>query len=150
MGCRQRPCLRIFVKSLTCHSNAHLLKPGWFFFFHFWFCSELLYIIEAITCFFFILILGEWTGNKKVTIGRKCILWTWHFCVGVVAWSGLVMNLPHALCSAHVRVHTNKQWRNKTGSVKESWGNKALCVIALGKGLPTISQFSNEPSLWIY
>lgn len=36
--------------------------------------------------------------------------------------------------------------KKKTGQMN----NKAAWVIELGKGLPTISQLSNEQGLWIY
>lgn len=60
------------------------------------------------------------------------------------------MNLQVVLFPAHAHEHTNNQWRKKNLSAKESMGNKAAWVIELGKGLPTISQLSNEQSLWIY
>lgn len=48
----------------------------------------------------------------------------------------------------HMRMNTLSD--AKSLSSKESMGNKAACVIALGEGLPTISQLSNQQGLWIY
>lgn len=38
----------------------------------------------------------------------------------------------------------------RKGKKTRQMNNKAAWVIELGKGLPTISQLSNEQGLWIY
>lgn len=90
---------------------------------------------------------SDWCTLGLVICGEE----VYDLNMAFVSWeimAGSVMSMPVVLCCAHE--HTNKQWCKRILSAKESLGNKAVCVIALGKGLPTISQFSNEPGLWIY
>lgn len=58
-----------------------------------------------------------------------------------------VMN-PQVVRLLHMHMSTQTpSGARKNLITKESLGNKAVCVIALGKGLPTISQLSNEQGL---
>lgn len=79
---------------------------------------------------------------------RGCLLKKNFVCVCVLGNIGRWMVVLQVFCLLHMRMNTQiRSKKKKTLRAKERMGNKAACVIELGKGLPTISQLSNKQSL---